>query len=147
MRQGLELLPMQVPVQARTRLASIVERVLASPLEGAGRRDTDERAVERTARERVADPPVGARREEQRQRRRALAQVHTRDLAGLDGLTGALEDVVGDLKRDSEPEPEPADCGRHVPVPVGPEQARGLEELPGLEGAALEVALDRRLGV
>src|SRR5262249_38497981 len=77
---------------------------------------------------------------DQRQRRRPLAQVDTCDLPGLDRVAGAVEDVVRDLEGDPEGEPERAELRI-------PELARGLEQLPGLQRAALEVGLDRRFGI
>ena len=95
-------------------------------------------------------PPASARAhdlvllrgEQERHRRRPLAQVGAGDLPGLLGLAGAVEDVVGDLEGD--PEREAVRAERRVAA--GAEQAGGLEELPGLERAALEVGVDRRLG-
>ena len=88
-----------------------------------------------------ADDLVLARREDQRQRRRPLAEVDAGDLPGLDRLAGAVEDVVRDLERDPEREPERAEsCPRA-------EHAGRLEELPGLQRAALEIGLDRRVRV
>src|SRR5207244_659849 len=49
------------------------------------------------------------------------------------------EDVVRDLKRDAEREPERAGAAA--------EQTGRLEQLPRLEAAALEVRLDRRVGI
>ena len=53
-------------------------------------------------------------------------------------IAGAVEDVVGDLERDAEREPEAAEARV-----ARAEQARGLEELPGLERDPLEVRVDR----
>src|SRR5206468_6467669 len=71
---------------------------------------------------------------------RALAQVGACDLAGLDRLAGAVEDVVRDLERDPEGEPERVQAAATEP-------AGGLEELPGLEGAPFEVGVDGRVRV
>src|SRR5207249_11898715 len=62
---------------------------------------------------------------------------------GLDRLPGAVEDVVGDLERDPKREPERAE----IAVAAAAEQAGRLEELPGLERAAIEVALHGRVWV
>src|SRR5215210_7100932 len=105
-RERLELLPVEAAVEARPRPLSVVERHLMGPLEGAGGGDAHERALHRTAGERRAHDPVLPRRQQQRQRRRPLAEVGTRDLPGLDRVTGAVEDVVGDLEGDPEVEPE-----------------------------------------
>jgi hypothetical protein len=68
-----------------------------------------------------------------------VAQVGAGDLAGLDRLACAVEDVVGDLERDAERQ---AEFARPAAEP-----ARGLEQLPRLQGAALQVRLDRRVRV
>ncbi len=134
---------MQVPVEARTGPAGVIAGHAASALQGAGLGDPDQRAVERAAGERAPDGRVLAGGQDQRQGRRALTEVGAGDLAGLDRLARAVEDVVRDLERDPEREAE-----RSQPrVAATPEQAGGLEELAGLEGAALEIALDRRLGI
>src|SRR6185436_18965720 len=76
-----------------------------------------------------------------RQRRRPLAQVGAGDLARLDRVARAVEDVVRDLEGDPEVEPEAAE------PPARAQGARGLEELSRLQRAALEIRLDRRVGV
>ena len=93
------------------------------------------------------DDGVLARGEEQRQRRRPLAQIGAGDLARIDRLAGAVQDVVGDLEGDPERQAELGQLAGLLPSQTGAEQAGGLEELPGLERAALEVALDRRLRI
>ena len=105
------------PFRRRPRPPRVVERDLARLVERAGRGDADERAVERAAGERRADDLVLARGEDQRQRRRALAQVDAGDLAGLDRLARAVEDVVGDLERDPEREPERARAAAELGTP------------------------------
>src|SRR5881397_2574782 len=102
----------------------------------------DQGPVERPAGKRAPHRLVLARRQDQRQRRRPLAQVGAGDLAGLNRLAGAVENVVRDLEGDPEREPELAEPA----VAPGPEQARRLEQLPRLQRAAVEVALDARLG-
>ena len=68
------------------------------------------RARRRAARRRArAHELVLPRGEEQRQRRRPLAQVGAGDLAGLDRLARAVEDVVGDLEGDPEVSAERAE--------------------------------------
>ena len=99
------------------------------------------RAGRRRARARTTSSCCG--REKQRHRRRPLAQVGAGDLPGLLRLAGAVEDVVGDLERD----PEREAVGAELRVAARAEQARGLEELPGLQRAPLEVGVDRRLRV
>ena len=126
-------------VRLARRPPSVVEGHLPGALQGAGRRDADEHAFERATGDRGAHDLVLLRREEQRQRRRAVAQVGARDLARLDRVARAVEDVVDDLERDAE---QPA-----VVAAAAAEQAGGLEQLSGLEGAPLEVALDGRVGV
>ena len=62
-------------------------------------------------------------------------------LPGLDRVARAVEDVVRDLERDPEVEPEAAER------PARAERAGRLEELPRLQRAALEVRLDGRVRV
>ena len=87
------------------------------------------------------DPLVLARGEDERQRRRAVAQVDAGRLAGRVEVAGAVEDVVGDLEGDAEREPERAELGA-----AAAEDARGLEELAGLQRAAQQVLVDGRVG-
>src|SRR5829696_540755 len=141
--QGLELVAAHVAVEAVARTARVVERHLAGGLERACLGHPDERAVERAAGKGRTNARVFARRQDQRQRRRSLTQVGARDLAGLDRLARAVEDVVRDLEGDPEGEAELAEA----PVAAASEQARGLEQLARLERAALEVVVDARLGV
>src|SRR5204863_5455963 len=101
------------------------------------------RTIERASGQRPANGFVLTRGQDQRERRSALAQVGAGDLARLDRLAGAVEDVVCDLERDPEREPEPSEAL----VAAAAEQTRGLEQLPRLEGTALEVALDARLRI
>ena len=58
MRQRLELLAAEPAVQVAARLAGVVERRLACPLERVGGGDADEGAVERAAGERAPDDVV-----------------------------------------------------------------------------------------
>src|SRR5437660_2105094 len=78
--QRLELRPMQVPVEAPARPSSIVEAVLAGSLERPGGGDADEGALERPARQRLVDTAIDAGGEQERQRRRPLAEVDAGDL-------------------------------------------------------------------
>src|SRR5437762_2645314 len=104
------------------------------------RRDAQERALEVwSAGQRGAHSLVALGREQQRQRRRALTEVGPCDLPRLDGHSRAVQDVVGDLERDAECEPECARAAR--------EATSGLEELPGLERAALEVGVHGGVGI
>ena len=135
-RQGLELVSVQLAVEARPGLSSVVERHLARLVESAGRGNAHERAVHRPAGERGAHDRVPLRGEQERQGRRAVAEVGAGDLAGLDRGARAVEDVVGDLEGDPEREA--------VLAGAAAEPARRLEELPRLQRAALEVRLDRR---
>src|SRR5262249_38817883 len=89
-------------------------------------------------------PLILAAREDQRQGRGPLAEVDPCDLPRLDGLPRAVEDVVGDLERDPEREAERAEV---APARAGSEQAGGLEQLPRLQSAALEIGIDGRVGV
>src|ERR687891_1021161 len=75
-------------------------------------------------------------------RRNSLAEVGARDLARVDRVPHAVEDVVRDLERDAQREPEPTEAGI-----ARAEQARGFEELSRLERDALDVRLDRGLRV
>ena len=95
-----------MPVEAGAGAAGVVEGKLAGRVERPGLGDADERAVERPAGERTPHGRVLAPRQDQRQRRRSFAQVGAGDLAGLDRLARAVEDVVGDLEGDPECEPE-----------------------------------------
>src|SRR5436305_5281590 len=141
--QGLELLAATVAVEAVAGSAGVVEGDRPRAVEGAGLGDADQGAVELAAAQRAAHRLVLAGGEDQRERRRALAEVGAGDLAGLDRFAGAVEDVVRDLERDSEREAELAEPA----VAAAAEQARRLEQLPRLERAALEVTLDARFGV
>ena len=63
-RQGFQLVPMHVPVEAQAGLASIVEGDLAGFLEGPGRGDADEGPVERSPGEGAAHGLVALSREQ-----------------------------------------------------------------------------------
>src|SRR5439155_6650217 len=102
-----------------------------------------ERTVEWAAGERGAHDGVLLRGVEKRHRRCALAEIRTRNLAGVLRLTGAVEDVVCDLERDPEREAVAAEGRRAART----EQARRLEELAGLQSAPRQVIVDRRLWV
>src|SRR6266498_1308319 len=130
-------------VEARASAAGVVERDQAGAVERAGLGDTDQRAVERSAAQGPANRLVLARGQNQRQGRRSLAQVGAGDLAGLDRLPGAVEDVVSDLEGNPKREPERAEAA----VAAAAEQARGLEQFPRLQRASFEVALDGRVRV
>src|SRR5579859_2491480 len=135
---------MELSVETRARATRVVERRGARAGERSRARDADEGAVHGPTGKRAAHGVVLLGGEQQRQRRRALAQVDARDLAGLETVAGAVEDVVRDLEGDAEREPEAAE-GRVAAVRT--EQARSLEQLRRLQCAALEVALDRRIRV
>ena len=85
---------MEAAVEACPRPTSVVERDRARTLEGTGRRDPQEHALDGAAGERRPDGVVLLGGEQQRQRRRPLAQVGAGDLAGLDRVARAVEDVV-----------------------------------------------------
>src|SRR5947209_10972139 len=93
---------MELTIEARPGFSSVVEGDLPGFVEGAGRRDPHERAVHRPAGERFADDLVTLGGEEERQGRRAVAEVGAGDLSRLDRRPGAVEDVVGDLEGDPE---------------------------------------------
>src|SRR6476619_3679439 len=132
-----------MPVEAGAGATRVVEGKLAGRVERTGLGDPDERTVERPAGKRTPHGRVLARRQDQRQRGRPFAEVGAGDLAGLDRLTRAVEDVVGDLEGDPEREPEAAKSL----VAAAAEQARRLEQLPGLERAAGEVVVHARVRV
>src|SRR5262245_26371067 len=73
--QSFELLAVRVPDEERTGARGVVERGLARARERVGRGHAHEGAVERTARQRRTNDLVLLRREKQRHRRGALAQV------------------------------------------------------------------------
>src|SRR5204863_9872336 len=127
-----QLTAMRLAVQARAGRIRVCERDLARSLERAGRGDTDEGAVERAACQRTPDDPILACGEQERKRRRALAQVGARHLPSLDRLAGAVEDVVRDLEGDPERETELAELG---PLAAGAESARRLEQLSRFQRA------------
>src|SRR3954454_23658303 len=122
--QRLELFAVQLSVEARPGSPSVVQGNLARAFERTGCGNAHEcpslRQRERVAGERGEDDLVLLRRKEQRQCRRAVAQVGPGDLAGLDRRAGAVEDVVGDLERDAE--------GDAVLTRPAAEPAGGLEE-------------------
>ena len=120
-REGIELVPARDAVEALPRAPRVVDRDLARAVERAGCDDANERTLERPAGERRAHDLVVASGEDQRQRRRSVAQVGAGDLAGLDRVAGTVEDVVDDLERDPE---QPA-----VVAAAAAEQARRLEQL------------------
>ena len=111
MGQRFELLAVHVAVEARARAVSVVERDRPGALERARGGDADEGAVERAAGEGVVHDPVLTGGEEQRQRRRPLAEVDAGDLARLGRLARAVEDVVRDLERRAERRAELAEPG------------------------------------
>src|SRR6476661_4675637 len=135
-RQRFELVAMQLPVEARAGSASVVQRDLPRAFERSGRGNAYEDAVKRSAGECLPHELVLLRSQEERQRRRAVAQIRAGDLAGLDRRARAVKDVVRNLKRHAERDP--------VVARAASEPARGLEEGSRLERAALEVRLDGR---
>src|SRR3989440_3865093 len=120
-RQRLELIAMELAVQARAGTPSVVECNFARTLQRAARFNPHERPVERAAGECVTDDRILLRREQERQRRRPVTQIGAGDLASLDRRTRAVEDVVGDLEGDAEREP--------VRSGAAAEAARRLEQL------------------
>src|ERR1700693_1152596 len=117
---------MGLAVEAGAGAVRVVKRDRAGAVERGCPRDADERAVERATGERAANDGVLAGGQEQRQRRRALAEVDAGDLPRLEAVAGAVEDVVRDLEGDAERDAEVAE--RRV-APAGAEQAGGLEQL------------------
>src|SRR4029453_4060464 len=106
-----QCLELRLVSEETPRPSSVVEGHLAGSAERARLGHADERSFDRTAREGLAHDLVLARGEDQRQRGPPLAQVRAGNLPGLDRVADAIEDVVGDLKRDSEREPEgPEPC-------------------------------------
>ena len=92
---------MNLAVEARAGAVSVIECDLPRQLECPACGNAHEGAVDRAAGERVANDVVVARREQERQRRRAVAEIGAGDLGGLDRRAGAVEDVVDDLERDA----------------------------------------------
>jgi hypothetical protein len=84
---------------------------------------------------------VVARGEDQGKRRRAVAEIDSRRLAGRVELAGAVEYVVGDLKGDAEREAECADLRAPAAEP-----ARGLEELACLQARPPQVVVHASVG-
>ena len=129
------------PFSARARPGGVVECDLSRLLECSALGDPDERSVLRSARERAADDCVLLRSEDERQRRRAVTQIRAGDLARLDRLPRAVEDVVHDLKDDAEVRAE-------LPQRfAAAEHAGRFEQLRRLQRAALDVGVNGRLGV
>ena len=73
----------------------------------------------------------------------AVAEIDPGDLPGRVEVAAAVEDVVCDLERDAEGEPEASEA---CAVRAASEQAGSLEELPGFQRAAREVLVHRGLG-
>src|SRR5438445_5430736 len=99
---------MDLAVEAGAGAAGVVEGHRARAGERSRAGDADERTVEGAAGEGAANGLVLARGEQQRQRRRSLAEVDAGDLPGLEAVAGAVEDVVRDLERDPKRDAEPA---------------------------------------
>jgi hypothetical protein len=117
--------------EMRARLGGVAQCDLAGLVQRARLGDADERALERPARERLPHDRVLTGGEDQGQGRRAFPEVVSGELPGLDRRAGAVEDVVGDLEGDPQREPEAANR-----LVAASEQARGAEELGGLQRAA-----------
>src|SRR4051794_37535084 len=117
-----------MPGEGVPRASGEAIREAARALQRPGLGDAHEHAVERPAEQRRPDSLVDPGREEQWQRRRALAEVGAADLPGLQRVAGAIEDVVRDLEGDTKGEAEPGQ-----PAIAAAEHARRLEELAGLE--------------
>src|SRR3989442_13093471 len=133
--QRLELLAVQLAVQARARITGLGKRDLAALLDRTCRSNTQQRAFELgSARERRTDGLVPLPGEQQRQRRGSLTEVGAGDLPGLDRDPRAVEDVIGDLEGDSECEPE-------RPGATGQAACR-LEQFSRLQRATFEIRAD-----
>src|SRR5690349_20118079 len=104
-RKGFQLRPMHSLGEARPRSRSVVEGHLARALERPARGDADEDSLERPAGDRRAHDLVPLGGEEERHRRRPIAEVGARDLPRLDRAAGAVEDVVHDLEGEAEQPP------------------------------------------
>jgi hypothetical protein len=124
----------------RARLGGVAQCDLPGPFQRASLGDADESALERPPGERLAHDRVLTGGEDQRESRRAFSEVVPSELPGLDRRAGAVEDVVGDLERDPQREPEAADR-----LVAAPEQACGAEELGRLQRAAPEILLLGRI--
>ena len=138
--KGLERGAVRLAVARRARAGRELELERAGRLDRAGRGDQLEGRVVPLAGERPPNALVLARGEDERQGRRAVAQVDSGRLAGRVEVAGAVEDVVGDLEGDAEREPERA----QLRTPAA-QDARGLEQLAGLQRAAGEVLVDGRI--
>ena len=114
---------MEAAVEACARPTSVLERDGPRAFEGTGGRDAEEHALERPARQRRPDDVVLLCCEQQGQRRRTLAQVGAGDLAGLDRVARAVEDVVRDLERDPEVEARSGRASRPSPASTLPRRA------------------------
>src|SRR4029453_12652049 len=99
--ERIELLAMR-SVQRRPCTLRVPERDPAGLLQRTGLGDADECAVLRAPREGASNHRVLLRREDEWERRSAVAKVGSGDLPRLDGLTRAVEDVVDDLEHDAE---------------------------------------------
>ena len=82
---------MELAVETGAGAADVVERHRAGAAQSGRVGDADERAVDRPSGQRAADDLVLAGGEQQRQGRRALAQVDAGDLPRLEPLAGAVE--------------------------------------------------------
>src|SRR4029077_9916600 len=89
-RQRLELVAMELAVQARAGTPSVVECNFARTLQRTARCNSHERSVERSAGEGYADDRVLLGREQEGQRRRPVSEIGAGDLAGLDRRPGAV---------------------------------------------------------
>ncbi len=128
------------PARCERASAAYPRAAFAGFLECPGLRHPDECPVERAAGERVADDRALAGGEDERKRGRPFPQVVAGELPGLDRRARAVEDVVGDLERNSEGEAEATEG-----LVAASQQARGAEELRGLQRAAPQVLLHGRV--
>src|SRR5437764_10734208 len=133
--QGVELLPVRA-VQRGARLLSVVERDLSGPLESPVLGEANQRSLLRTSGERAMDDRVLLRAEDQRQGGCPVAQIGARDLAGLDRLPRAIEDVIDDLEDDAEIR---AELAQRI---AAAEHAGSFEQLCRLQRAAFEIGVD-----
>ena len=89
-----------------------------------------------------------SRGQDQRQRDRAVEQVGAQRLAGGLRVAVAVEDVVGDLEGQAERLGERAERGEvgvAQPAEAAAQHRRGGEQAAGLQPAALQVLVDRRV--
>ena len=140
--ERLELLPVGPAVQAFPRLSSVVERHLPGALERAGRGDAHERALDRPARERRAH------RRRPRARRAGAAASASPSRRSVPA-TLPVSIVSPEQSRMSSAiwKAMPSLRPKRPSVPPEPSEQAASKSFAGLERAAFEVRLHRRVGI